>query len=396
MRTTAKLNAKIWDIYDAYNISIFFAEERHCTQRLCLVNRHHGDMKIARTKNLLIDKFLDIAQLLLAHRLEIREVKAQPFRCDKRSRLLNVSTYNASKCCLQEMGCCVISCRRELFLCIKANLHGVTTLYLSFFNICDMIDGSIGQSLCITDREISKITAQDSFIPYLTASFRMKRCRAQDNSGTLSIMERIDEFSFTPNCNNCRVRRFGILRQASSIYTGQIRNRNSLIFCPRTSCARTLFLHLLIEAFVIQGNSVLMKNLLGKLPRESVGIIEFESDSSRKNSFPRFLQPGNLIVQKLDALCKCGGKAIFLHAYDTLDVILFCQNLTEVLRIAEDRNNGINCTVEEGLCDSEHTSMTDRTAKRATENVPAPLVRRQNSIHNHDGNGTCMVCNDFE
>ena len=136
-----------------------------------------------------------------------------------------------------------------------------------------------------------------------------------------------------------------------------------------------------------------MKNFLGKFSWKSVGIVEFESDSSRKNSFPRFLQPGNLIVQKFDALCKCGGKAIFLHAYDTLDVILFCQNLTEVLRIAEDRNNGINCTVEEGLCDSEHTSMTDRTAKRATENVPAPLVRRQNSIHNHDGDGACMVRN---
>ena len=199
-----------------------------------------------------------------------------------------------------------------------------------------------------------------------------------------------------PNCNNSRFRRRGILHQPSGIDPRKIRNRNCLIFSACTSCTGTLLLHLLLKAFAIQGDSILVENLFGKLTREAVGIIEFEPDFAVENGFIGRFQACNLIIQKLDSLCQRGRKAIFFHTNHTLDIVLFCQEITEIFRIAENFNDGIHRIIKERLCDPEHTSMSNCTAECAAQNVSAPLIRWQNAIHNHDSNRTRMVCNDLE
>ena len=199
-----------------------------------------------------------------------------------------------------------------------------------------------------------------------------------------------------PNCDDSRFRRVGILHQTACIYVRQIRNRNRLIFRTRTSCTRTLLLHLTVKAFIIQGNAVLMKDLLGELPRETVCVVKFESNFAIKNCLVFTFQTRDLFIQELDSLCQCGGEAIFFHMDNTLDIVLFCNKFAEILRIAENLNDCTHSSVKEGFCYPKHTPMADCTAKRAAQNVSAAFIRRQNSIHNHDRNRTCMVCNDFE
>ena len=71
----------------------------------------------------------------------------------------------------------MVARRGELLLRIKMNLYRVSTLQLPLLDIGDVIDRTVGQTLCIADREIAKVTAQDALIADLSAAFRMKgRC----------------------------------------------------------------------------------------------------------------------------------------------------------------------------------------------------------------------------
>ena len=139
-----------------------------------------------------------------------------------------------------------------------------------------------------------------------------------------------------------------------------------------------------------------VKNLLGEFPWESIGIVELETNLTVQNRLMRILQTGDFFIQKLNPLRQRRSKPILFHANYAFDIILFRKKFAEILCITENINDCIYSTVKEWLCDSKHTSMADCTAERTAQNVAAPLVRRQNSIHNHDGNRACMVCNDFE
>ena len=237
-----------------------------------------------------------------------------------------------------------------------------------------MIDRSIRKSLCIADRKIPKITAKDTFIADLSAAFCMKRCRTQDNTGTLTIVQRINEFTLTPDRNNHRTRGRGILREASGIDAREIRNSNRLIFSTCTACPCTLLLHLTVKALIIQGDSMFVKNLLGEFPWESIGIVELETNLTVQNRLMRILQTGDFFIQKLNPLRQRRSKPILFHANYAFDIILFRKKFAEILCITENINDCIYSTVKEWLCDSKHTSMTNCTAKRAAQNVAAPLV----------------------
>ena len=218
MGAAAQLDAEIRNIDDAYHISILLAEECHSAKRLCLINGHHGNVKLARAQNLLVDKFLDIAQLLLRHRLEIREVKAKAFGRNERSRLLNVRPHNAAQCCLQQMRCGVIPRRRKFFLRIEADVYSVAALDLSFLDVCHMIDCPIGQTLRIADGQIAELAAQDALVPDLSAAFGMERRRTENDPCTLTIVQGVHKPAIAPNRNNCGFHRICILGQASGIY----------------------------------------------------------------------------------------------------------------------------------------------------------------------------------
>ena len=139
-----------------------------------------------------------------------------------------------------------------------------------------------------------------------------------------------------------------------------------------------------------------VKNLLGEFPRESIGIVELETNLTIQNSLMHILQTGDLFIQKLNPLRQRRGKPILFHTDHAFDIILFCQELAKILCIAENLNDCIHRAVKEWLCDPKHTSMADCTTERTTQNVTAPLIRRKDSVHNHDGNRARMICNDFE
>ena len=139
-----------------------------------------------------------------------------------------------------------------------------------------------------------------------------------------------------------------------------------------------------------------MENLLRQLTRESIRVIEFETDFAGENSFIGRLQSRNFIIQKFDALCQCGRETILLHADHTLDIVLFCEELAKILCITENLNNSIHRTVQEWLCYPKHAPMANCTTERTAQNISTSFIRRKNAIHNHDGDGARMVCNNLE
>ena len=82
-----------------------------------------------------------------------------------------------------------------------------------------------------------------------------------------------------------------------------------------------------------------VKNLLGEFPWESIGIVELETNLTVQNRLMRILQTGDFFIQKLNSLRQRRSKPILFHADHAFDVILFCQELAEILCITENIND---------------------------------------------------------
>ena len=68
----------------------------------------------------------------------------------------------------------------------------------------------------------------------------------------------------------------------------------------------------------------------------------------------------------------------------------------EVWHIVINFFDGGNCTFKERIFNSKHAPMTNCTAQNSAEDVAAPLVGRQNTVHNHDCHAPRVVGNDFK
>ena len=135
-----------------------------------------------------------------------------------------------------------------------------------------------------------------------------------------------------------------------------------------------------------------MENFFRQFTRESIGIIEFESDVSRQNDLVLLFETIDLAIQQFHALRKGRRKTLFLDADHTFDVFLLCREFAEIRRAAENLNDGIYCTVKKRIRNTKHTPVPDCTAQCAAQDIPPPFVGRQDTVHDHDGDRPRMIC----
>ena len=150
-----------------------------------------------------------------------------------------------------------------------------------------------------------------------------------------------------------------------------------------------LAVHRRLEGSLIDGEALLLEDLLRVVEREAVGIIELERILTGKLMRTACGELRLHLLEDLHALLVGLLELLFLGLDDAQDeVLLLCKLRITVLR-------GLDDTAcqgrQEGAADAELTSMTYGTTDDTTEHIATTVVGRHDTVGDHEGHRTGVI-----
>ena len=109
MSTAAELYREVACAYNTDNVAVFLAEQSHSAELLGFFNRHFAGIYLDSLKNFLVNKLLDVHQLLGCERLKVSEVKTENRVVYKLTSLLNVVAEHLAESRLEQVCSGVVS-----------------------------------------------------------------------------------------------------------------------------------------------------------------------------------------------------------------------------------------------------------------------------------------------
>src|SRR5581483_7243666 len=116
------------DVEHAHLVAVLLAEEHHGAGALRLLDRHDLRARRRVLQDLGVDARLDLADLLLAHRLAMREVEARLVGVDERAALLDVAAEHVAQRLVHEVRDRVVAHRAPAKRAVDASLDAVADL----------------------------------------------------------------------------------------------------------------------------------------------------------------------------------------------------------------------------------------------------------------------------
>lgn len=290
----------------------------------------------------------------------------------------------------------VVAGRSELLDLIDFNLYRLADLELAFLDVGDMVDRAVRQLLGVDGLDAAKFADEHAFVADLSAAFGVERGLVEDDAGFFAVGNHVDELTVLPDGDDLALFGFGVNRELRDVNAREVRHGDALVLSTRAARTLALLVHGLVKALFVEVEAVFMQDLFREFPRETEGIVEAEADLARQLLLAFLLEFGNLSVEEFHALVERGREAVFLDADDFLDVVVLGDEFAEVAGIAVDVDDGVNGALEEFALDAEHAAMADGAAQDAAQHVAAALVRRQDTVHDHDGHGAGVVSDDLE
>ena len=103
MRPTAELDRVAGDLDDAHDVPVLLAEEHHRPEPARLLDGRLEDVHRKPFEDLLVDPALDLAALVRAQPLAMREVEAELVRSNCRPRLHHVVAEHLAQRLMQQV-----------------------------------------------------------------------------------------------------------------------------------------------------------------------------------------------------------------------------------------------------------------------------------------------------
>ena len=91
------------------------------------------------------------------------------------------------------------------------------------------------------------------------------------------------------------------------------------------ACALLLLLHFLVKLFLVNGQSVLTADKLGKVEREAVSVEQAERLGAVKLGLALFLNLVHCVVEHVDTVRQRAKERVFLLFYHPHDKLALCR-----------------------------------------------------------------------
>ena len=279
MGTTTELSGEITHRYHTYLLGILLAKQCHSTGLLCFLNIHDIGMNLKSCLNLLIYNFFNFTDFLSSHSCEVGKVETKSVSSYKRTLLLYMRTKNFFQSFLKKM--CRTVVLLDIFSCsnIYFQRNGLSLGNHARFHISYMTEFAAAKLDGIFYDEFAICSLDHTGISNLTSHSCIERCFLYENSTLLSFHQGIYDLSF---CGKNSNRRFKGKVIVSNKLCGN-RSIDLVIYSSVSShiigyltggtCFLSLLIHSSLEAFLVDLVALLLKDLLGQIKRESIGII---------------------------------------------------------------------------------------------------------------------------
>ena len=327
MGTAAKLNREFTGLYNADNISVFFAEQRHCAHFLRFFNRHFLRFNGNSRKNDFVNKLFGLGDFLLGKGGEMREVKTDKACVNKLSCLLNVGAERFAKSRLKKM------CRRMIALysvsLVGVNLcrnGGIHRKAFAAYKPSVMKNNTVSCLGCCGNLKHGIAAGDCAGITDLTAAFAVKRGTVKNERCSLSLRDEICLFAVNNYCKYLAFACKRFIADKSSLFQSLCHVSGALPgFSPCVltggTCHFSVFFNKALEFFLVNAQALFGKKLFCQVNREAVGILKLEGIGARKHLAVKiFNQSVEHLQSGVNRLCKA-----FLLRFDHLDnqIVLF-------------------------------------------------------------------------
>ncbi len=381
MDTTAEL-ARRTKAHDTHLITIFLAKQGDSTQFLGFFHRH---IAMFVTRQVLTDHVVDdtlyLAQLLVSHLLEVREVETQRVGRYKRTLLLHVVTQYLLQGIVEQVGSGVVGSRSVALVGIDTShelgcgvfrqlLDDMNSLAVLAFGV-DNLDGLV-------------LRDEHTLITNLSTHLAIEWCGRQHDFVELILLLRHLAVAQNLALIFRVVVAYELLFASLQLYPVAILNGSGI------TGTLLLFLHLHVELLLVNGKTILTTNQLCQVEGETISVEHTEGLNAIKLVLALSLQFLHRLVEQGDTLVEGAQEGVFLLLDDLGNQLLLGLQLRE--GIAHLVNEGGDELIEETvLLSEEGVGVTYGTTQDTADDVAGLGVRGQLTIGNRERNSTKVV-----
>ena len=329
-----------------------------------------------------VDETLYLAQLLVSHLGEMREVEAQ--RCGRyeRALLLYVVAEHLLQSVVEQVGSGVVGSRALASVYVYASHEvGLRVLRQSLHDVYRL---SV-LALCVSDCNGLVLADEHAGIAYLTAHLAVER----------RIVEHELEVCILLLCHLAIAQDvalvFGEVVAYELLFAFAQDNPVGVLNGGSVACAFLLLLHLGVELVCGNGESVLAADKLGEVEREAVCVEQTERLHAVELCLALLLQFVHSRVEHVDALLESAQERVFLLLDNVDDEVVLSLEFGERLAHLACQN-GDELVEEAILLSEEGICVAHGTAQDAADYVASLSVRRQLSVGDRERYGAQVVC----
>ena len=280
VRATAQFGGKLAQRQHAHDVLVLLAEQRHRARPHRLVVLHLAGLGGSVAANLGIDQPLDPLELLRRDRLEVREVEAQPVRCNQRALLHDMAAEHLAQRGVQQVSGGMVQPDGLAGRGVNACGDALAQLELTLLEHAHVPVG-LAQLAGVRHPEPRVFAAEQAGVADLAAALGVKRRCIEHHLAGLARLERRDLRTIADQ------RQHGadtLERVVAAEVTARIELDGAAQVDTEAACrpgALALRLHGGLEPGLIHGQAALARDVRGKVHREAIGVVQFEGNLTR-------------------------------------------------------------------------------------------------------------------
>ena len=404
----AEFHGEITHRDHADDVAVFFAEQRHGAQLAGLVDGHFLRDDRERRADLLIDEVFHLRDLFGRHRLEVREVKAQPVGVVQGTGLFDVRAEHDAERLLKQVRRGMILAGVLTVQAVRTERDAVSLCEGTGFHGADVRDGAACQMNGFADPEQSFRPFDQAAVGFLAAHGGVENGLRNDDRAGLAFFQCFGHGAVVGGVREGPGNEYGDLR---FIFRASVTDKcslqggidvvvNSLVLAhvvrglSGASRSLALVLHGKVETFRIHRKAALLQDLFREVPGEAVGIVKPEGVRTGQHGAALGLHLVDLVFQDLKTLVDRPVELVLFFGNDAENDFL----LLFELRIAVFRglDDGTGKGREEGAVHAQEPAVARGTAEKPSEHVSAAVVRGHDAVRDHEGDGTDVVRDDAD
>ena len=283
---------------------------------------------------------------------------------------------------------------------VDRRTHGVSNRERSLFDLREVAVDARFRDARVADGDLGALgTLERPGVAHLTTLLPVERRAVEHDLAAHALLGRVDRLAIGDDPEDGRVALVDLVaKELGRAHGLRERGKRSAVRVPRVvlhvgACALALLLHRFGKRRLVDRDALLGSDLGGELEGEAVGVVQREGDATVEN---RRLagQRRKLGLEVGHARAQRRGEPLLLGGDDALDEVAVGHELgVDPAHLLDDVRDE---PVEKRVLHAEQTPVTHRPAEQPAQHVAASLVRGQDAVRDHEGDGARVVGEDSE